>query len=80
MLALSPPRPVETKGAGEEWLVDQLLEDIETGGLFKERIIVKSSQEHYRTKVKRSTCNKREAYITEIEKNKVGDSNTNGNV
>ena len=37
---------VESKGAGEEWMVDQVLDDLQTVGLANERIIVKSDQEN----------------------------------
>ena len=36
---------VQHKGAGEEWLIQQLTEDIGTIGMAGERIIVKSDQE-----------------------------------
>ena len=36
---------VETKGIGEAWFVEQLLDDLETIGLKNERVVIKSDQE-----------------------------------
>ena len=35
---------VESKGASEEWAIEQIVEDLETAGLSGERIIVKADQ------------------------------------
>ena len=45
---------VESKGASEEWVVEQIVEDLETVGVSGERIIVKADQENAITDVQRA--------------------------
>ena len=70
----------ESKGAGEQWLIDQIVDDIQTIGLSEERIIVKSDQENSITELQRGIATARAGHGTAIENSRVGDSNSNGRV
>ena len=52
---------VESKGAGEEWLTPQLVEDLETIGLKDDRIVLKSDQEPSIVDVAREVTRQRES-------------------
>ena len=71
---------VESKGASETWLTEQMLEDIETVGLAEERIIVKADQESSIGDVQRSIAKARAGHGTALENSRVGDSNSNGKI
>ena len=68
------------KGGSEEWLVDQIIEDMETIGLAEERIIVKTDQESSMTDIQNCIAKKRAKHGTAIENSRVGDSNSNAKV
>ena len=70
----------ETKGGSEEWVVDQVVEDIETIGLASERIIIKGDQESSLTDLQRQIAKARCGYGSALESSRVGDSNSNGRV
>jgi hypothetical protein len=71
---------VESKGASEEWVIDQIVEDLETVGLSGERIIVKADQETSITDVQKGILKARTGHGTAIEQSKVGTSNSNGRI
>ena len=71
---------VTTKGAGEAWVAEQIVEDLETVGLSQERIIVKADQEASITDVQRAVVQARSGLGTALEQSRVGDSNSNGRV
>ena len=71
---------VESKGASEAWVVEQILEDMQTVGLSNERIILKTDQEPSITELQRSIVEARAGHGTAIENSRVGDSNSNGRV
>lgn len=71
---------VKTKGAGEAWVADQIVEDMETIGLTQERIILKADQEASITDVQRSVVKARSGHGTALEQSRVGDSNSNASV
>ena len=65
--------PVEKKGATEEWLGAQLVEDFETIGIRDERIVLKSDQEPAVVDVMRDVAGQRQAQFgTAIEHSAVG--------
>ena len=68
------------KGGSEEWLVDQIVEDMDTIGLAEERIIVKTDQEPSMTDMQKSIAKERAKHGTALENSRVGDSNSNGKV
>ena len=53
---------VESKGSGEEWMIDQMLEDMQTVGLANERIIIKTDQENAITDVQNALGKARQAF------------------
>ena len=69
--------PVQSKGAAEQWVIEQIAEDLETVGLANERIIIKAVQENSITDVQRAVVRLRKDYATCIEQSRVGDSNSN---
>ena len=71
---------VEAKGAGEAWISDQAIEDMETIGISGERIIMKADQEKSITDVQKSIARARAGHGTAIEQSRVGDSNSNGKI
>ncbi len=71
---------VQSKGATEEWVKDQILEDLETVGVSDERIIVKSDQEASMTDMQQAIATARGKLGTALENSKVGESDTNGKV
>ncbi len=70
----------EAKGSGEQWMIDQIVEDIETVGLTEERIILKADQEAAITDLQHGVVKARAAHGTALEQSRVGDSNSNGKV
>ena len=76
--------PVEGKGvAASEWLITQVLEDLDTCGLDGCRIILKSDQEPSILEVQNRIAElRRQAHShgTGIENSRVGDSNSNARV
>ena len=72
---------VQSKGASEAWVVDQILEDLDTIGLRNDRVVVKSDQEPSAQEVSRAIAHGRAAdYGTAIEASAVGASDTNASV
>ena len=69
---------VESKGAGEQWMIEQIVEDFETIGLTEERIIIKTDQEASITDVQNGIVKARAGHGTAMEHSRVGDSNSNG--
>ena len=76
--------PVEGKGVtAAEWLITQIIEDLDTCGLDGCRIVLKSDQEPGILEVQRTIAElRRQAHShgTTIENSKVGDSNSNARV
>ena len=71
---------VQSKGATEDWLSEQIVKDLETIGLRDERLILKADQESSITDIQRAVARMRKGYGTAIEQSRVGDSNSNGRV
>ena len=71
---------VQSKGSTEEWVKDQILEDLETVGVSDERIIVKSDQEASMTDMQKAIATARGKLGTALENSKVGESDSNGKV
>ena len=72
---------VEGKGAiSLDWLAAKVVEDIETVGLSKERIITKTDQEPAIVQLQREVARLRKEAGTALENSKVGDSNSNGKI
>ena len=72
---------VASKGAKENWMVDQVLEDLETAGLRNDRIVLKTDQEPAITEVMKEVQRRRECdYGTAIDNSRVGDSDSNGTI
>ena len=76
--------PVEGKGvSAAEWLITQILEDLDTCGLDGCRIVLKSDQEPSIVEVQNKIAElRRQAHShgTIIENSKVGDSNSNARI
>ena len=71
---------VDQKGAGEEWVVHQICEDLETIGLKYDRII-KEDQELAVVDLAREIARNREGgFGTALDNSRVGDSDSNGTV
>ena len=69
---------VEHKGASEAWVLDQIVEDLDTVGLRNEKIVMKSDQEPAAAEVSRAVARSRVTdFGTGIEHSSVGDSNSN---
>ncbi len=72
---------IEGKGAiSLDWLAAKVVEDIETVGLSKERIIAKTDQESSIIQLQREVARLRKEAGTALENSKVGDSDTNGKI
>ena len=72
---------VTSKGASEQWMVEQVLEDLETIGLKNERIVLKSDQEPSIVEVLREVQKGRESeYGSAMDNSRVGDSDSNGTI
>ena len=76
---------LRSKSVGDDpWIAEQLVDDLRTIGLAKERVIVKSDQEASIVELQGEVAKKRgyEDYGigTGIENSKVGDSNSNGKI
>lgn len=72
---------VDQKGAGEEWVVHQICEDLETIGLKDDRLIVKEDQENSAVDVAREVARNRGGrFGTAIDNSRVGDSDSNGTI
>ncbi len=71
---------VSSKGASEAWVSEQIVEDMDTIGLSKERIITKADQEASITDVQNNIVAARGPQGTAIEQSRVGDSNSNGKI
>ena len=71
---------VRSKGATETWMVEQIVEDLETIGLSNERIILKADQETSMTDIQQAVAKLRKGHGSAIEQSRVGDSNSNGRI
>ena len=72
---------IDSKGSESlEWLAKQVVEDIETVGLNKERIITKADQEASIIQLQKEVARQRTEAGTAIENSRVGDSNSNGKI
>ncbi|MBN71658.1 MAG: hypothetical protein CME32_20555 [Gimesia sp.] len=71
---------VGSKGASEDWVAEQIVDDIETIGLAEERVILKTDQENSITDLQRAVVKLRTGHGTAMEQSRVGDSNSNGRV
>ena len=72
---------VEHKGGTEQWVIDQICEDLETVGLRNERVIVKTDQEASANDIAREVARNRSAeYGTALDNSSVGASDTNATV
>ena len=72
---------VETKGSMEEWMVQQVCDDLETVGLKNERLVLKSDQEPAIVDVMKEIQKARECeYGTSLDNSRVGDSDSNGTI
>ena len=70
---------VEHKGS-DDWVAEQIVDDLETVGLANERIVIKADQETAITDLQRSVAKLRKGYGSALEQSRVGDSNSNGRV
>ena len=72
---------VQSKGASESWVIDQIVEDLDTIGLRNDRVVIKSDQEASAQEVSRAIARCRATdYGTSIEASSVGESNSNASV
>ncbi len=72
---------IEGKGATSlDWLAAKVVEDIETVGLSKERIISKTDQEPAIIQLQKEVARLRKEAGTALENSKVGDSDSNGKI
>ena len=71
---------VQSKGASEPWVAEQIVEHFETIGLTQEKLILKADQEVSITDLQRSVATLRAKYGTAIEQSRVGDGNSNGRI
>ena len=72
---------VAHKGSREDWLVDQILEDLETNGLKNERIVFKSDRDNSVVDVLKEVQRRRESdFGAALETSRVGDSDSNGTI
>ena len=73
---------LKSKSVGEDpWIADQIMDDLLTIGVGKERIIVKSDQEASIVELQGEIAKRRESFGgTGLENSKVGDSNSNGKI
>ncbi len=63
--------PIETKGANEQWMIEQMLEDVETVGFKNERVVIQSDQESAIIDVLKEIQRRRESdYGTAIDSSK----------
>ena len=72
---------VEHKGSREGWVVEQVLEDLQTVGLKNDRIVLKSDQEPAIVDMMTEIQKRRESdYGTALDTSRVGDSNSNATI
>ena len=72
---------IEGKGAvSVEWVAQQVVDDIETVGLSKERIISKTDQEPSIVQLQQEVATRRKDGGTALENSRVGDSDSNGKI
>ena len=72
---------LDGKGAASvDWLARQVVEDIETVGLSKERIITKTDQEASIVQLQQEVAKHRQDAGTALENSRVGDSDSNGKI
>ena len=70
-----------SKGVAEDpWIADQILDDLNTIGMAKNRVIVKTDQEAAIVELQAEIARRRADIGTSLENSKVGDSNRNGKV
>ena len=71
---------VQSKGALQPWIAEQIVEDFETIGLNQERLILKADQEVSITDLQRSEASLRAKYGTAIKQSRVADGDSNRQV
>ena len=72
---------MERKGASEEWVIDQIIEDLDTIGLRNDKIMMKSDHESSAADVSRAIARCRATdYGPGVETSAVGDSNSNATI
>ena len=72
---------LEGKGAASvDWFAQQVVVDIETVGLAKERVITKTDQEASIVQLQHEVARQRKEAGTAIENSRVGDSDSNGKI
>ena len=72
---------LKSKSVSEDpWIVDQVVDDLNTIGMANERVIIKSDQESSITEMQSEIAKKRPTVSTGTENSKVGDSNSNGKI
>ena len=71
---------MQSTGASEPWVAEQIVEDFETIGLIQERFIPKADQEVSITDLQRSVATLRAKYGTAIEQFRVGERNSHGRI
>ena len=72
---------VQSKGASEAWVVDQIVEDLDTAGLRNDKVVVKSDQEPAIQELARAVARSRETdYGSAIGASAVGDSDSNASI
>ena len=72
---------VDKKGSSEEWVIQQICEDLETVGLKQDRRIIKDDQEPAIIDVaKEIAANRDGRFGTALDNSRVGDSDSNGTI
>ena len=72
---------LKSKSVAEDpWVAEQIVDDLNTIGLAKDRIIVKTDQEASIVDLQHEIVKRRSDVGTSLENSKVGDSNSNGKV
>ena len=72
---------VESKGSMEEWMIQQVCDDLETVGLKNERLVLTSDQESSIVDVMKEMQKARECeFGSALDNSRVGDSDSNGTI
>ena len=64
----------------DDWVAEQIVDDLEMVGLANERIVIKADQEAAITDLQRNVAQLRKGYGSALEQSRVGDRNSNGRV
>lgn len=71
----------EHKGAADDWIVEQICEDLDTIGLRSDRIVIKSDQEAAIVDMAKAVARNRASdFGTALESSAVGESDSNGTI